>query len=125
MFRRIVSGIGVSIATCTALGLAGGCVTRPVAATDPITKTNFVTSISVAPIDKVDVLFDIDNSASMGDKQAYLANAIPDLLTRLVQPNCLDAKKNLTGKATLSGTCSDATSSAEFPARAQHAHRGS
>ncbi len=115
MFRRIVSGIGVSIATCMALGLSGGCVTRPVAATEPITKTNFVTSISTAPIDKVDILFDIDNSASMGDKQAYLAQAIPDLLTRLVQPNCLDANKKVTGKATLSDTCSDPLSSAEFP----------
>jgi hypothetical protein len=38
---------------------------------------------------KVDILFMIDNSPSMGDKQAYLAKAIPDLVTRLVTPNCL------------------------------------
>ena len=36
----------------------------------------------------------IDNSASMGDKQAYLAQAIPDLLSRLVTPNCLDVNGN-------------------------------
>ncbi len=28
-------------------------------------------------VDKVDLLFDIDNSSSMGDKQEYLAKAIP------------------------------------------------
>ena len=44
------------------------------------------TSIPTRVIDKVDLLFDIDNSASMGDKQAYLAKAIPDLITRLVHP---------------------------------------
>src|ERR1700722_10326208 len=38
---------------------------------------------------KVDLLFDIDNSASMGDKQAYLAKAVPDFVNRLVNPNCI------------------------------------
>ena len=47
---------------------------RPRRFTTPLLKT----------ADKVDLLFDIDNSASMGDKQAYLAQAIPDLITRLV-----------------------------------------
>jgi hypothetical protein len=32
---------------------------------------------------KIDVLFMIDNSASMGDKQALLASAVPDMLERL------------------------------------------
>jgi hypothetical protein len=43
-------------------------------------------TISSAPVieTKVDLLFMIDNSASMGDKQAYLATAIPDLVTQLV-----------------------------------------
>ena len=33
-------------------------------------------------VDKVDLLFMIDNSSSMGDKQALLAQAVPDLVTR-------------------------------------------
>ncbi len=115
MFRRIVSGVSLAVATCAVLGLVGGCLTRPVEASNPITKTNFITSIATGTIDKVDLLFDIDNSASMGDKQAYLAKAIPDLLTRLVQPNCVDANMNVTGKASLSGTCADPSSNAEFP----------
>jgi hypothetical protein len=39
---------------------------------------------------KVDLLFVVDNSASMKDKQILLANAAPELLTRLVNPRCVD-----------------------------------
>jgi hypothetical protein len=42
----------------------------------------------------VDLLFMIDNSASMGDKQSLLGLAIPVLLQRLVTPNCVDANGN-------------------------------
>lgn len=41
--------------------------------------------------DKVDLLFVVDNSVSMGDKQQVFSLAIPDLLERLVNPPCLDA----------------------------------
>jgi hypothetical protein len=41
--------------------------------------------------DKMDLLFVVDNSVSMGDKQQILAAAIPDLLARLVNPPCLDS----------------------------------
>jgi hypothetical protein len=115
MFRRIVSGVTLAVATCAVLGLVGGCLTRPVVSENPITKTNFTTSIPQGSIDKVDLLFDIDNSASMGDKQAYLAQAIPDLLTRLVQPNCVNANGVVTGSSDLGGNCTDPMSSAEFP----------
>ena len=113
MFRRIVSGVTLGVATCAVLGLVGGCLTRPVEASNPITNTNFITSIPQGSIDKVDLLFDIDNSASMGDKQAYLAQAVPALITRLVTPNCVDALGNVTGSASLSGMCT--TGNAEFP----------
>ncbi len=50
----------------------------------------------------------------MGDKQAYLAQAIPDLLTRLITPNCVDSSGNGTGVvADANGNCSVGT--AEFP----------
>ena len=115
MFRRIATGLVAGVATCVSLGLGGGCVDRPVVATNPITNTNFSNTVATGTIDKVDLLFDIDNSASMGDKEAYLATAIPDLLTRLVQPNCLDDQnQQITGRATLAGGC-PAGSAAEFP----------
>ncbi len=61
----------------------------------PITPTaqpdaGFNARIQNQVIDKVDVLFDIDNSASMGDKQFFLTLAIPDLIDRLINPNCVD-----------------------------------
>jgi hypothetical protein len=114
MFRRIVSGVTLGAAVCAVLGLVDGCLTRPVAATNPVTKTNFITSIPQGSIDKVDLLFDIDNSASMGDKQEYLSEAVPDLIKRLVQPNCLDAMGNIMGTAMADGTCPGVTT-AEFP----------
>lgn len=39
---------------------------------------------------QLDVLFAIDNSRSMADKQQILASAVADLLARLVSPECVD-----------------------------------
>lgn len=39
---------------------------------------------------KVDLLLAVDNSSGMGDKQAYLADAVPRLIERLLQPRCVD-----------------------------------
>ena len=41
-------------------------------------------------VDKIDLLFMIDNSASMGDKQKILAAAVPDLVERLTNPVCVE-----------------------------------
>ncbi len=46
---------------------------------------------SSPPVGKVDLLLMVDNSRSMGDKQAILALAIPDLVSGIVNPPCLDA----------------------------------
>ncbi len=43
----------------------------------------------IGPSDKVDLLFVVDNSISMADKQEVFSQAIPDLLERLVNPPCL------------------------------------
>ncbi|MGO9713626.1 MAG: hypothetical protein ACLQBL_32525 [Polyangiaceae bacterium] len=76
---------------CLTLPLSSGaCLDRPVVPGEPTTKTNFTTAISVEAVNKIDLLFAIDNSASMGDKQAYLEQAIPALITRLLTPNCVD-----------------------------------
>lgn len=44
----------------------------------------------IRPGDKVDLLFVVDNSTSMGDKQALFTRAVPDLLDMLVNPPCVD-----------------------------------
>ncbi len=84
---------GISLAAVVAgLGaVVGGCLTRPVESGEPDTKTNVQLSVPNQVINKIDMLFDIDNSASMGDKQQYLIQAIPDLIDGLVDPNCVDA----------------------------------
>jgi len=48
-------------------------------------------ALRTTEVDKVDLLFMIDNSASMGDKQTLLSLAVPVLIQRLVAPNCVDA----------------------------------
>ena len=53
--------------------------------------------LAAQAVSKVDLLFAIDDSLSMGDKQRLLANAVPDLLERLVVPNCVTAEGGLIG----------------------------
>ncbi|HEX3770744.1 MAG TPA: hypothetical protein VHV30_07770 [Polyangiaceae bacterium] len=115
LLRRIVTGVFCGASAIAALGMIDGCLTRPVISHDPVTKTNFITSIPQGSIDKVDILFDIDNSASMGDKQAYLSYAVPDLLGRLVTPNCLDANGVVQGVSDQNGNCTNPAWTPEFP----------
>lgn len=53
---------------------------------------------------KVDLLLVVDNSPSMKDKQELLRKSLPDLLTRLVRPRCVDALGTVVGSAT-NGAC--------------------
>ena len=64
---------------------------------------------------QVDLLLMIDNSASMGDKQEYLRSAVPDLVSRLVQPNCVDPNDaaKVLGHSHDDGICDSGT--IEFP----------
>jgi hypothetical protein len=99
------------------LGILGaGCLTRPVTNASPLIQTNFTSVVHNQSVDKVDLLFMIDNSASMGDKQALLALAVPDMINRLVAPNCVDDNGNpVTPPATadVNGNCTNGK--AEFP----------
>jgi hypothetical protein len=82
----------------------GACIDRPITSAKPTTKTSFTQVQQASTIDKVDLLFDIDNSASMGDKQDYLEQAVPDLITRLVSPNCSNSDGSTAGIST-NGSC--------------------
>lgn len=78
-------------AVLTALATMGsGCLTRPVGQQPPTTKLNFTSTVSQQAVDKVDLLFMIDNSASMGDKQTILAEAVPNLIQGLLTPACVN-----------------------------------
>lgn len=61
----------------------------------------------LVPADKVDLLFVIDNSASMADKQSVLANSAVTLIKGLVRPPCLSPS------GIPSGAVSDPTQSKE------------
>jgi hypothetical protein len=98
------------------LGVVGaGCLSRPVETFIPGVKTNFTTTVTSKSVNKLDILFMIDNSASMGDKQALLALAIPDMINRLVSPNCVDATTGAYVGPSANGACTAAGSKIEFP----------
>ena len=90
MLRRVMQFASV-VGAVLGVGVIGaGCLDRPVTSSGATTKTNFTAAVVQNAIDKVDILLDIDNSASMGDKQQPSSlPPFPDLITRLVQPNCV------------------------------------
>ncbi|HTQ02502.1 MAG TPA: hypothetical protein VMI54_01555, partial [Polyangiaceae bacterium] len=79
------------------LALTAGCLDRPVSPAQPTTTNLFIHSLPNHVVDKADLLFMIDNSMSMADKQEILAKAVPVLVKRLATPRCLDAQGNPNG----------------------------
>ena len=66
-WTHALTRLGMGAVLVGGLGALGaGCITRPVASQSPTTKTNFTSVVRQAAVDKVDILFAIDNSASMG-----------------------------------------------------------
>jgi hypothetical protein len=65
----------------------------------------YVTRAKGLKVNKIDLLFMIDNSSSMADKQEVLAAAIPQLVDRLIEPKCID---RITGRVVgqaVNGVC--------------------
>src|SRR5215471_15985218 len=80
-----------SLAFASVSLLAVGCLDRPVAKATPTVSARIVTPAKQNKVSKIDLLFMIDNSSSMADKQQILSAAVPDLVSRLVDPVCIDA----------------------------------
>ncbi len=80
---------GVLFILLIAVGFAA-CLNRPVVEVSPATSNVFVDQAVQGGIDKIDLLFMVDNSASMADKQEILRDAVPVLLKRLTSPVCVD-----------------------------------
>ncbi|HTA93365.1 MAG TPA: hypothetical protein VK745_27495 [Polyangiaceae bacterium] len=94
-------------------GLATGCLDRKVVTSEPQTSNIFVDQIVQTSVNKIDLLFMVDNSASMADKQDILRAAVPVLVGRLVSPICVDANGAPTGgNSDANGNC--ATGQPEF-----------
>ncbi len=95
---------GVGLMALSVLGAAAtGCLTRDVATGAPATKLSVTAAQDNRRVNKIDLLFGIDDSSSMSDKQKFLADAVPTLLTRLVSPNCVDDASRIVAK--VSGAC--------------------
>jgi hypothetical protein len=63
-----------------------GCVDRPLASASPDFRVRWTEGTLPERITKIDLLFMIDNSPSMADKERILAQAIPELVHRLADP---------------------------------------
>lgn len=84
---------------------SAGCLSRPVVESTPTTTNLVVQTLATKALTKIDLLFMIDNSRSMADKQALLEQAVPKLLGRLVTPNCLNDAGAIIGAADAIGHC--------------------
>src|SRR4051794_27350529 len=79
--------------SCSGLALAGlltglvGCLDRPAAPVDPRLQSGIEIEIANHQVDKVDVLFVVDNSNSMAANQAQLAAQFNTLLGGLIDPH--------------------------------------
>lgn len=85
---------------------AVGCMQRPLVETDPSTQNLYVAQVAQSAVDKIDLLFMVDNSQSMADKQAILREAVPVLVGRLTSPICVDSVTGLpNGESSSGGRC--------------------
>jgi hypothetical protein len=112
LMRAGLAGLGVMLGGAA---VTAGCLDRPVAPAVPKTSNVYVDEIRQTAVDKIDLLFMIDNSISMADKQAILAEAVPLLVQRLITPICVDKDGNpTTGNANADGVCPQGMGTAEF-----------
>jgi hypothetical protein len=86
LLRAGLAGIGV---TAGGAAVTAGCLDRPVSPAVPRTSNVYVDEIRQTAVDKIDLLFMVDNSISMADKQAILVDAVPLLVQRLITPICV------------------------------------
>jgi hypothetical protein len=72
-------------------GAVAGCGSPAVPIEDKPDTTIIGPFLNARNIDKVDLLLMLDNSRSMADKQLILAVAVPDLVSGLLNPKCVDS----------------------------------
>lgn len=70
----------VNLLLVAAAVLLGGCLDRRLKPLNPCLVSGVVATVSVANIDKVDLLFMVDNSMSMREEQAALREQFPKLI---------------------------------------------
>ncbi len=80
--RRVSVSALVLAASCS-----GACLDRPVVPIEPDTTRITTDKVSVARVEKLDLLIVVDNSRSMKDKQSELGRRIPELVAGLATPH--------------------------------------
>ena len=81
----------IVLSLCSGLAaVAPGCLNRPIDRLDTRTTSTVVEPLAQSRVERIDILLAIDNSVSMGDKQEILATAVPDLVDRLITPDCVE-----------------------------------
>lgn len=80
--RHIEFSAGIWLALA-ALPVASGCMDRKLKPINPCLVSSVSERISVNGVDKVDLLFAVDNSGSMADEQAKLQRELPNLVETL------------------------------------------
>jgi hypothetical protein len=84
-------GLGaLALTACDGGGSVGGQGGGGSGATSTTTTSTTTTTGSIGPVDKIDLLLNIDNSRSMADKQEILSLALTDLVNSLTNPACVD-----------------------------------
>jgi hypothetical protein len=84
---------------------APGCLDRPVVPATPTVTARLVDRAKQTKVTRLDILFMIDNSSSMADKQSVLAATVGDLVNRLVDPACIDPSTGLVVGSRQNGAC--------------------
>ncbi len=87
--------------------LVTGCLSRPLTETSPETTNVYIDQIKQTGVNKIDLLFMVDNSTSMADKQEILQSAVPVLVNRLTSPICVNAAGAPTGETSKGGRCNN------------------
>jgi hypothetical protein len=103
---RVVRGAFFSaLAVATVAVIGSGCLDRPVAPATPLVSARVVELAKQNKVNKIDLLFMIDNSSSMADKQTIMGEAVPELVDRLIEPKCVDPITLRTVGNAVNGVC--------------------
>lgn len=79
---------GAALSACTVTGSIGGVTGG--SGTTSTTGAGTTSTTSLRAFDKIDLLLAVDDAPGMADKQALLGQALPELLSKLTNPTCVD-----------------------------------
>lgn len=104
---RVLASYAAALGVLGVMMGSSGCLERPLGTPKVHTTNLFVEDVPARSVDKIDLLFVVDNSKSMADKQRMLELAVPGFLERLVSPSCVstDGKQTIQPLAPNASSC--------------------